>query len=147
MDRLDRYREVALVVDGVRKAITPDSTDWATGKFDMLEHGLSSTLIGKEFELDWTHDGDDQYAAVSFITIRYESCDSISTWTSAQTSPATFEVYGGTYSGSSADYLKTEANHWHSSGHTGDRGVKVTFNDFVTISRFEGTHFKFFTEI
>ena len=73
--------------------------------------------------------------------------DPISTWTSAETSPATYEVYGGTYSGSSADYLKAEANIWHSASHTGDRGVKVTFDNFVTIHSFEGQHFKFVTQI
>ena len=47
MDHLDRYKEVALIVDGVRKAMTPDSTDWAIGNFDMLDYGSSSTLKGQ----------------------------------------------------------------------------------------------------
>ena len=72
--RFDRYREVALIVDGVTRAVTPDSTTWVSGNFDMLDFGLSSTLTGKNFKLDWTHDGDDQYAQVSLLTIDYEFC-------------------------------------------------------------------------
>ena len=66
-----RYKKVALLVDGVQKALTPDS-DWVTGPFNMLDHGSESDVAGTEFKLDWTKDGDNQFAQVKFIEIDYE---------------------------------------------------------------------------
>ena len=66
-----RYKKVALIVDGVTRALTPDTSDWVTGPFNMLDHGSESNLVGKEFKLDWTKDGDDQFAQVEFIEIDY----------------------------------------------------------------------------
>ena len=42
-----------------------------TGPFNMLDHGSEPTLTGSEFKLDWTKDGDDQWAQVKFIEIDY----------------------------------------------------------------------------
>ena len=66
-----RYKKVALLVDGVQKALTPDRNDWVTGPFNMLVYGSESTVAGREFKLDWTKDGDDQFAQVKFIEIDY----------------------------------------------------------------------------
>ena len=68
-----RYKKVALLVDGVQKALTPDKSDWVTGPFNMLEYGSEPTVAGTEFKLDWTKDGDDQWAQVKFIKIDYVS--------------------------------------------------------------------------
>ena len=51
-------------------ALTPDS-DWVTGPFDMLDYKTGESLTGKEFRLDWTKNGDDQYSQVKFIEIDY----------------------------------------------------------------------------
>lgn len=67
----DRYKKVALIVDGSQKALTPDTSDWVSGPFNMLDHSAESTLTGKEFKLDWTKDGDSQYAQLKFIEIDY----------------------------------------------------------------------------
>ena len=66
-----RYKKVALLVDGVQKALTPDRNDWVTGPFNMLTYGSESTVTGREFKLDWTKEGDDQFAQVKFIEIDY----------------------------------------------------------------------------
>ena len=67
-----RYKKVALVVDGEQKALSPDTGNWVKGAFNMLDHGSESPLTGSEFKLDWTKDGDDQFAQVKFIEIDYE---------------------------------------------------------------------------
>ena len=55
-------------------ALTPDSGNWLKGPFDMLDYKNGDTsLTGKEFKLDWTKDGDDQFAQVHFIEIDYIS--------------------------------------------------------------------------
>ena len=66
-----RYKKVALIVDGVKKSLTPDKHDWLSGPFDMLGPYAGSNLEGREFKLDWTKDGDDQFAQVKFIEIDY----------------------------------------------------------------------------
>ena len=66
-----RYKKVALIVDGVEKSLTPDKHDWLSGPFNMLSPYAGSTLEGREFKLDWTKDGDDQFAQVKFIEIDY----------------------------------------------------------------------------
>ena len=38
----------------------------------MLDHGSESKVAGTEFKLDWTKDGDNQFAQVKFIEIDYE---------------------------------------------------------------------------
>ena len=68
------------------------------------------------------------------------------TWTSAETSPAKYEVYGGTWpntAGISANGLDNRDDMWHSAIVSGDRGVKVTFEESVNITRFEGSYFQF----
>ena len=38
----------------------------------MLQYWSGSKVAGTEFKLDWTKDGDDQWAQVKFIEIDYE---------------------------------------------------------------------------
>ena len=68
-----RYKKVALIVDNSPNvaALTPDSGSWVTGPFDMLDYKTGEPLTGKEFRLDWTKKGDDQWAQVKFIEIDY----------------------------------------------------------------------------
>ena len=70
---LHRYKKVALIVDDspTAAALTPDSPDWVTGPFDMLNYKTGEPLTGKEFKLDWTTNGDDQYAQVEFLEIDF----------------------------------------------------------------------------
>ena len=72
-----RYKKVALLVDGVQKALTPDKSDWVTGPFNMLEYGSEPTVAGTEFKLDWTKDGDYPFGPyspqVKLIEIDYVS--------------------------------------------------------------------------
>ena len=68
------------------------------------------------------------------------------TWTSAETSPAKYEVYGGTgwtHEGWTSSGLDNRDDMWHSATDSGDRGVKVTFEESVNITRFEGSYFQF----
>ena len=37
----------------------------------MLKYGSASNVAGTEFKLDWTKDGDNQFAQVKFIEIDY----------------------------------------------------------------------------
>ena len=80
--------------------------------------------------------------------------DTIYQWSSDQTGVAKYEVYGGTYPGgaysggsyytfSSENLKNRNTNIWHSEFGTGDRGVKVTFIDEVTLTSFKAT-FKLF---
>ena len=62
-----------MIVDGssTHAALTPDTSDWVTGPFDMIEYKTGASLTGREFKLDWAKDGDGQYAQVQFIEIDY----------------------------------------------------------------------------
>ena len=62
------------------------------------------------------------------------------TWTSAMTSPASYEIYGGSLNGYPSSNLQTISGMWHSAFDTGDRGVKVTFEMEVTITSFLGAY-------
>ena len=65
---------MALIVNDspTAAALTPDSSEWVTGPFDMLEFYAGDTsLTGNEFKLDWTKNGDDQFAQIKFIEIDY----------------------------------------------------------------------------
>ena len=44
----------------------------------MLDYKTGESLTGSEFKLDWTKDGDDQFAQVKFIEIDYIA--GISSW-------------------------------------------------------------------
>ena len=76
------------------------------------------------------------------------------TWTSAEKSPATYEVYGGTSAPGTwqceteppicsihPNALDNRDDLWVSAKVKGDRGVKVTFEKPVTINRFQGPYF------
>ena len=63
-------------------------------------------------------------------------------------SPATYEVYGATINDITANdaiahYLRDRTNVWKSPSDSGARGVKVTFKEKVSITRFEGPYFEF----
>ena len=65
------------------------------------------------------------------------------TWTSAMKSPARYEIYGGTgptHEGWSKNGLNYRGATWRSLSDRGDRGVKVTFENKVTIRRFEASY-------
>ena len=97
-------------------------------------------MKGKEFKLDWTKDGDDQFAQVDFIKIRYESC--VMTWDTSHTSVASYEAIGETYTGSSITMMQNQdGNCWHSKHKLGPRGIKVTFEKTVRVSHFTGPYF------
>ena len=74
-----RYKGVALNVDGERAAITPTTHDpatdpWCQGPFDMLAYRTwtGGPISGRIFQLDWTIEGDDQWAQLQFLEIDYE---------------------------------------------------------------------------
>ena len=59
------------------------------------------------------------------------------TWTSAQTSPATLETYGRVYGGIyTAANLKNKGGYWISADNYGARGITVTFDREVKVTRF-----------
>ena len=69
-----RYNRVALYGDNDKKARTPESGEWVTGPFNVLNcNGNSSWTMatGKEFALVWEHDNADSYAQIDFIEIDY----------------------------------------------------------------------------
>lgn len=65
------------------------------------------------------------------------------TWTSADTFPASYEVYGGFYDVLVPANLRTLSGTWSSASATGPRGVMVTFGITVTIKRFSGLYLNF----
>ena len=68
---LERYKGVAIIVDASSEAaaLTPPDFAPSDGPFDMLLYKTGESLTGREFNLEWTIDG--QYAAVFFIEIDY----------------------------------------------------------------------------
>ena len=63
----------------------------------------------------------------------------LKTWTSAENgNGATFETYGGVFGGSSypSSNLHGKSHYWISAGKSGARGIKVTFDRKVKVSRF-----------
>ena len=70
-DFRSRYTRVALLVDDVQRALTPETGNWVNGPFNMLDHGSELTLTGTEFKLDWSKEGDDESAQATFIEIDY----------------------------------------------------------------------------
>ena len=86
----------------------------------------------------------------SFLILISLVAEGIETWTSADTSPASYSVYGGSYDegdGTShiPENLKTLSGLWHSASAHGPRGVSVTFENEVTIKRFSGPYMNFST--
>ena len=82
----------------------------------------------------------------SVILIKYqinvlEATIAAGTWTSADIAPATYAVFGGDHFGlNPGANLKTRHGLWHSDFTHGPRGVSVTFNTDVTITRFSGPY-------
>ena len=68
-----RYVGVAIFVDGSEKAaaMTPGTFNPQKETFDMLQFKTGECLTGRDFKLDWTISGQDQYAQVEFLEIDY----------------------------------------------------------------------------
>ena len=68
-----RYAGVAIFVDGSKKAAakTPDPFNPKFKPFDMIQFKTGESLTGRDFKLDWTINGQDQYAQVEFLEIDY----------------------------------------------------------------------------
>ena len=68
---LERYKGVAIIVDGSSEAaaLTPPDFAPTNGPFDLLLYKTGESLTGREFKLDWTIDG--QFAALFFIEIDF----------------------------------------------------------------------------
>ena len=61
------------------------------------------------------------------------------TWTTADTSPATYTTYGGIWQGYPESNMKI-GKMWHSKNDFDPRGVIVTFEYNVTITKFIGDY-------
>ena len=62
----------------------------------------------------------------------------VKTWDSSQTSPAVFNTYGGEFNHDFSESNIAKGQTWISSNYWSPRGVAVTFDSTVTITRFLG---------
>ena len=60
----------------------------------------------------------------------------VKTWNSGQTQPATYAVYGGSHvAGPSRNLASKTGATWHSAMTSGARGVTITFENEVRVSK------------
>ena len=68
-----RYCGVAIFVDSSKEAAakTPNPFNPNKRPFEMLQFKTGECLTGRDFKLDWTINGHDQFAQVQFLEIDY----------------------------------------------------------------------------